>query len=74
MKDGGWKVGLCPAVVGDGGGASAGTAIAVPSTIGFDTVQGKNWSHGTGPAAGRVAAAWVQGGVKGGILCISVDL
>ena len=74
LRDCGWKIGMCPAAAGAGGGASAGTAIVVPSTIGFDAVQGRGWGHGSGTATGRVTAAWVQGGLRGGILCISVYL
>ena len=59
---------------GDGGGASAGTALAVAKHIGCDVLGGGRGGLGTGAAEGRIASAWVQGGVRGGVLCLSLYL
>ena len=57
----------------DRGRASAGTVVMTDRRSGFDKLFG-TWDHGTGDAAGRVAAAWVQDVTRAGVLVVSTYL
>ncbi len=71
----GWKPGVVAAVDTQSGGSSAGVAVVVPSHIGWGSVQKGTWAIDAGRANdGRLAAAWVQVGVVGGILAVSIYL
>ena len=48
--------------------------LAVAKHIGFDVLGAGRAGLGVGVAEGRLASAWVQGGVRGGILCLTVYL
>ena len=69
----GWQCRAVGAVAGPNGGASAGTAVIADRRVGFDRIFG-TWDHGTGDAAGRVAAAWVQDVTRAGVLIVSTYL
>ncbi len=75
VKELGWKLGPAEAVRTAKGGASAGTAVVVPSHVGWGAVRQGSWEIDAGPTnRGRLAAAWVQAGIVGGMLVISVYL
>ena len=70
----GWKLKASAAAKGARGGDSAGTALAIAKHIGCDGGGVGASGEGSGVAEGRITSAWVQGGVRGGILCLSLYL
>ena len=74
MLKAGWHMGSAPAVVTVVGGVSAGTFVAVRSHRRMAPVLGSAWDHSPPGSGGRVAAAWVDGVVRGGLLVVSLYL
>ncbi len=68
----GWKVAAAPATDGRGGGASAGTAVAVPLHRGWSTTAAGRWDLSPRGSPGRLSGAWVQAGPRAGLLLLSV--
>ena len=50
-----------------------GTTVIAERSVGVDKVF-RTWNHGTGEAAGRVSAAWVQDVTRAGVLLVSTYL
>ena len=73
-SDEGWKLRAAGAVAGKGASTSAGVAVAIQKHIGSDETGLARGGRGTGVAEGRIVATWVEGGVRGGILCLSAYL
>ncbi len=75
VKQLGWKLADSEAAVGDGGGSSAGTAIAAPRGIGWaPAANNDRWDWSPALQPGRITAAWLEAGTKCGLLTVSLYL
>ncbi len=68
----GWLLRGAQAAEGDKGGNSAGTAIALPPHIGASPPAGHAWDASPPESLGRLAAAWMDTGPRGGLAVISI--
>jgi ribonuclease HI len=70
----GWKLHGAPAAKGDGGGDSAGVCIAANAQ--FELGAATGLAHDLSPkgSEGRLAAAWVGGVLRGGIMLMTIYL
>ncbi len=70
----GWSLVGSEAVQCPSGKNSAGTAIAVPSHVGLSKVPGHAWDASPAASPGRLAVAWIDAVVPGGLLLLSLYL
>jgi hypothetical protein len=75
VKEMGWKVADTEAVIGAGGGSSAGTCIVAPRSVGWaPPANDGRWDWSPIRSPGRVTAAWLEAGTKCGLLLVSLYL
>jgi len=70
-KQGGWQVVGAEAVAGEGGRGTAGALVAAPNRVGMDRLPGRSWDVSPDASPGRLAAAWVDTILHGGLLLMS---
>ncbi len=68
----GWRLVGAQAAKGSKGGNSAGVAVAVPSHIGAAPVTGHTWDISPPESPGRLSAAWIDTGPRGGLVSITM--
>ncbi len=70
----GWIVAATPAAKGEGGGASAGTAILTPSNLASGLIEGMKVDVSPKGSEGRLSRLWLQRVVNAGIMLLSCYL